>query len=93
MATPQMGGFRFMDASPSPSIGSEAGTPLITWGEVDSTPYRLDERPSTSSSLHFRIPSPSEREALAHNLADKVGRQRAKGRADAMKLAKSGLVR
>ena len=63
----------------------------MTWGEVDSTPNRLDEATGrTPLVTSFRLPSPSKREALAHQLADKVGRQRAKGRAEAMRLAKSG---
>ncbi|KAL5103575.1 hypothetical protein TcWFU_006876 [Taenia crassiceps] len=96
LATPQAGGYKFMDTSASPALsafGGAGGTPLMTWGEVDSTPYRLDEETGhTPLVSSFRLPSPSKREALAHQLADKAGRQRAKGRAEAMKLAKSGLL-
>ncbi|BHF57419.1 DiGeorge syndrome critical region protein 14 [Sparganum proliferum] len=97
LATPQAGGYKFMDASPSPYSLAADGTPLITWGEVDSTPYRLDEAtgrtPVISSGVSsFRIPSPSARETIAHQLADKAGRQRASGRIEAMKIAKSGLL-
>uniref|UniRef100_A0A183SAL1 DGCR14 protein n=1 Tax=Schistocephalus solidus TaxID=70667 RepID=A0A183SAL1_SCHSO len=95
--TPQAGGYKFMDASPSPYSLAADGTPLITWGEVDSTPYRLDEAtgrtPVIASGVSsFRIPSPSARETIAHQLADKAGRQRASGRIEAMKIAKSGLL-
>ncbi|KAM7539531.1 hypothetical protein Aperf_G00000026202 [Anoplocephala perfoliata] len=94
MATPNVSGYRFIDSLPSASpFGSSTpggGTPLMTWGEVESTPYRLDEASGhTPLVSSFRLPSPSKREALAHELADKAGRQRAKGRADAVKLAKS----
>nr|CDS31193.1 es2 protein [Hymenolepis microstoma] len=92
MSTPNVGGFRFIDSNPSATPFSAGGgaTPLMTWGEMESTPYRLDEASGhTPLVSSFRLPSPSKREALAHELADKVGRQRAKGRADAMKLAKS----
>ncbi|VDD80218.1 unnamed protein product [Mesocestoides corti] len=102
LATPHAGSYKFMDASPSPSLSAFGGssTPLMTWGEIDSTPYRLDEATGrtpvvssgSSSIATFRLPSPSKREALAHELADKAGRQRAKGRAEAMKLAKHGLL-
>lgn len=85
-----------MDTSASPAFsafGGAGSTPVMTWGEVDSTPYRLDEESGhTPLVSSFRLPSPSKREALAHQLADKAGRQRAKGRAEAMKLAKSGLL-
>ncbi len=102
MATPRAGGYKFMDASPSPSLSAFGGnsTPLMTWGEVDSTPYRLDEAsgrtPLVASGTPiaaFRIPSPPQRETIAHELADKAGRQRAKVRAEAVKLAKSGFIR
>uniref|UniRef100_A0A0R3WUW6 Protein DGCR14 n=1 Tax=Hydatigena taeniaeformis TaxID=6205 RepID=A0A0R3WUW6_HYDTA len=96
LATPQVGGYKFMDTSASPALsvfGGAGSTPLMTWGEVDSTPYRLDEETGhTPLVSSFRLPSPSKREALAHQLADRAGRQRAKGRAEAMKLAKSGLL-
>ncbi|VDK42551.1 unnamed protein product [Taenia asiatica] len=96
LATPQAGGYKFMDTSASPALSAFSGpgsTPLMTWGEVDSTPYRLDEETGhTPLVSSFRLPSPSKREALAHQLADKAGRQRAKVRAEAMKLAKSGLL-
>ncbi|VDL19518.1 unnamed protein product [Hymenolepis diminuta] len=92
LSTPNVGGFRFIDSNPSAIPFSPGGgaTPLMTWGEMESTPFRLDEASGhTPLVSSFRLPSPSKREALAHELADKAGRQRAKGRADAMKLAKS----
>lgn len=91
MATPNVDGFRFIDSNPSASPFSVGGaTPLMTWGEMESTPYRLDEATGQTPLVSsFRLPSPSKREALAHELADRVGRQRTKGRADAMRLAKS----
>lgn len=94
IATPNVSGYRFIDSLPSasPFGGSVVGggTPLMTWGEVESTPYRLDEASGhTPLVSSFRLPSPSKREAIAHELADKAGRQRAKGRADAVKLAKA----
>lgn len=102
MATPHAGGYKFMDASPSPSLSAFDGgsTPMMTWGELDSTPYRLDRAsgitPIVSSGTplaSFHIPSPSKRETIAHELADKAGKQRAKHRANAVKLAKSGFLR
>lgn len=38
--TPQVAGFSFVRSpSPSPSV---VGSPLMTWGEIEGTPFRLD---------------------------------------------------
>lgn len=38
--TPKIGGFSFVHSpSPSPSI---MGSPFMTWGEIEGTPFRLD---------------------------------------------------
>lgn len=61
--------------TPSPAPG-EACTPLMTWGEIEGTPFKLDGsdtpyRPTTGPS--FRINETSRREAIAHELAEKAG--------------------
>ncbi|KAK4470469.1 hypothetical protein MN116_006021 [Schistosoma mekongi] len=90
--TPQASGYKFIDSSPSP-MTMFPHTPLMTWGELDSTPYRLDNSEMTpsvvSGSPAFRIPSPSQREQLAHQLADKASRQRVRDRLEAVKRMKS----
>lgn len=38
--TPKIGGFGFIRSpSPSPSL---LGSPLMTWGQIEGTPFRLD---------------------------------------------------
>ncbi|CAH8857123.1 unnamed protein product [Trichobilharzia szidati] len=90
--TPQASGYKFLDSSPSP-MTMFPHTPLMTWGELDSTPFRLDESEMTPSVVSgapaFRIPSPSQREQLAHQLADKASRQRVRGRLEAVKRIQS----
>ena len=61
--------------TPSPRPG-EAFSPLMTWGEIEGTPFRLDGsdtpvRPSTGPS--FKINESSRRETIALALAEKVG--------------------
>lgn len=61
--------------TPSPRPG-EAFSPLMTWGEIEGTPFRLDGsdtpiRPSTGPS--FKINETSRRETIAFTLAEKVG--------------------
>ncbi|CAH8550421.1 unnamed protein product [Heterobilharzia americana] len=90
--TPQASGYKFLDSSPSP-LTMFPHTPLMTWGELDSTPFRLDDNEMTPSVVSggptFRIPSPSQREQLAHQLADKASRQRVRGRLEAVKRMQS----
>ncbi|CAH8519705.1 unnamed protein product [Schistosoma turkestanicum] len=90
--TPQASGYKFLDSSPSP-MTMFPHTPLMTWGELDSTPFRLDDSEMTPSVVSggpaFRIPSPSQREQLAHQLADKASRQRVRDRLEAVKRMQS----
>lgn len=61
--------------TPSPHPGV-AESPLMTWGELEGTPFRLDGsdtpiRPSAGPIFH--IAETSRREAIAHSLAEKAG--------------------
>ncbi|KAF6774282.1 hypothetical protein AHF37_05619 [Paragonimus kellicotti] len=95
LSTPQAGGFKFLDASPSPAPSALGASPFMTWGELDATPSRLDDGALTptvaSGAPAFRIPSPSKREQLAHQLADKAGRQRVRDRNEAVRRVHSGV--
>ncbi|KAF7257696.1 hypothetical protein EG68_05999 [Paragonimus skrjabini miyazakii] len=95
LSTPQTGGFKFLDASPSPAPSALGASPFMTWGELDATPSRLDDGALTptvaSGAPAFRIPSPSKREQLAHQLADKAGRQRVRDRNEAVRRVHSGV--
>ncbi|XP_041675183.1 splicing factor ESS-2 homolog [Drosophila eugracilis] len=72
-STPKIRGFDLL-RSPSPRPG-EAFSPIMTWGEIDGTPFRLDGgdtplRPTQGPS--FRINENSRRENIAIALAEKV---------------------
>ncbi|RWS10521.1 protein DGCR14-like protein [Dinothrombium tinctorium] len=65
-----------MTPSLSPSV---MNTPLMTWGEIEGTPCRLDETPLHSSltpgTPQFKIPEQPAREKLAHSLSDKLSKK------------------
>lgn len=72
--TPKVNGFSFVK-TPSPAPGVNE-SPLMTWGNIDGTPFRLDggDTPLRSSSgPSFKIPEPPRREKLALALAEKAG--------------------
>ncbi|CAH1111724.1 unnamed protein product [Psylliodes chrysocephalus] len=75
--TPQIGGYSLIrEPSPSPSI---LGTPLMTWGEIEGTPFRLDGSDTPiprSQGPTFKISEPPRREQLAFALAEKVGEKK-----------------
>lgn len=63
--------------TPSPSTLN--ATPLMTWGEIDGTPFRLDapEIPisiAPQGTPHFKIPDIPERDRIGMSLADNVSR-------------------
>ncbi|XP_039959295.1 splicing factor ESS-2 homolog [Bactrocera tryoni] len=71
---PQVRGFSLVK-TPSPRPG-EAFSPLMTWGEIEGTPFRLDGsdtpvRPNVGPA--FTITENSRRENIALALAEKVG--------------------
>lgn len=87
-----------MDASPSPAPSVLGASPFMTWGELDATPSRLDDGSVNtplvmSGAPAFRIPSPSQREQLAHKLADRASRQRLRDRHEAVKRVHSSVNR
>lgn len=72
--SPQVNGYGFM-GTPSPAPGVDE-SPLMTWGEIESTPFRLDP----SDALHttpgptFKIPDVPRRDELALELAEKASK-------------------
>ncbi|CAH1959317.1 unnamed protein product [Acanthoscelides obtectus] len=72
--TPKVNGFSFVrEPSPSPSLIS---SPLMTWGEIEGTPFRLDGGDTPlprSQGPSFKISEPPRREQIALALAEKVG--------------------
>jgi protein DGCR14 len=73
-STPKLNGYGFVK-TPSPAPGVNQ-SPLMTWGEIEGTPFRLDgsDTPLTphNSGPIFKIPEQPKRERLAHALAEKA---------------------
>lgn len=93
-ASPKVGGFGFV-ATPSPAPGVNE-TPLLTWGEIEGTPFLLDGSdtplPRNPGGPQFRIPEPRSRERLAHSLADGAARRSAARKNAALDRARSSLL-
>lgn len=93
--SPQIRGYSFMK-SPSPCPSLVDSSPLMTWGEIEGTPFRLDgsDTPLRSSSLggpSFRIAETSKREALALQLADNVSEKHRAKKSKAIEAAKRNM--
>ena len=73
----QLKNYDMVRMTPTPSMINT--TPLMTWGEIDGTPFRLDapETPVECVPLgtpHFKIPDIPERDKIGMSLADNVSR-------------------
>ncbi|KAG5834892.1 hypothetical protein ANANG_G00266380 [Anguilla anguilla] len=72
--SPKVNGYGF-EGTPSPAPGV-AESPLMTWGEIESTPFRLDgsDSPYTERSHgpSFKIPEPGRRERLGLKMANEA---------------------
>ena len=101
--TPRVNGFAFVEPSPSPMPGRLAGdeSPMMVWGEIESTPFRLDAVGGGSSTpfLHrpdngpeFKIPQVPERERLALSLEERASAARRQKKADALKQMQRNLA-
>jgi hypothetical protein len=64
--TPIINGYKLLKY-PEPIPGEIDKIPIFTWGEVASTPYVLENK----TEPKFVVPQTSERENLAHSLANK----------------------
>lgn len=91
--TPNVRGFSFVK-TPSPHPGI-ADSPLMTWGELEGTPFRLDGsdtpiRPSVGPSFH--IAETSKRENIGLALAEKVGERMRDQKAKALEAARRNIA-
>lgn len=90
--TPQVRGFSFVkDPSPMPGVGQ---SPLMTWGEIEGTPFRLDGgdtpmHPTVGPSFH--INEVSRREAIGLQLAGDVTEKARQKKEKAMETAKRNI--
>lgn len=88
-------GFSFV-ATPSPRPGV-AESPLMTWGEIDQTPFRLDGsdtpiRPSAMAGPSFHIAETSRRETIGLALAEKAGERMRNQKAKALEAARRNIA-
>lgn len=88
-----MRGYDFVK-TPSPHPGV-AESPLMTWGELEGTPFRLDGsdtpiRPSAGPSFH--ICETSKRESIGLALAEKAGERMRNQKAKALETARRNIA-
>ncbi|XP_067014653.2 splicing factor ESS-2 homolog [Anabrus simplex] len=92
-STPKVNGYSFVK-TPSPAPGVNE-SPLMTWGEIEGTPFRLDGGDTpvrTTPGPSFRIPEPPKREKLALALAEKVGERHRDRKLKAIEAARKQLA-
>ncbi|XP_074642191.1 splicing factor ESS-2 homolog [Tubulanus polymorphus] len=94
LTSPHVNGFGFV-ATPSPAPGVDA-SPLMTWGEIESTPFRLDGNitPLTGATPgpSFKIPQVPKRDQIAFDLAEKANKAHRAKKEKAMKTVKNHLT-
>jgi len=94
--TPSVNGFKLMSMTPSPALGLE-DSPLMTWGEVVTTPYMLTgcETPlvtgGTTAGTGFTIKDLSSRDKIALQLADNNSRYYRERKQKAVEQVRSSL--
>ncbi|XP_067145459.1 splicing factor ESS-2 homolog [Centruroides vittatus] len=92
--SPKINGYSFV-ATPSPAPGV-CESPLMTWGEIEGTPFRLDGSntplPQNVGGPQFKIPDLPARERIALSLADKVAKQHRTKKREAMQRVHSTLL-
>ncbi|KAG1662883.1 Splicing factor ESS-2 [Nymphon striatum] len=77
--TPTVNGYGILNSTPSVTPGV-AESPIITWGEIEGTPFCLDGsdtplRNNPESTPSFKMPKISKRDKLAHSLAEDVSKK------------------
>ncbi|KAF2357378.1 Nuclear protein DGCR14 [Trinorchestia longiramus] len=93
--TPKIRGYNFVgDASPAPGVEE---SPLMTWGEVEGTPFMLDKSAtplvhSSSSAPSYSIPKVPERDEIALQLNEKASQAQRDKKTKAMSFARSSLL-
>uniref|UniRef100_A0A0B7AHB3 Uncharacterized protein n=1 Tax=Arion vulgaris TaxID=1028688 RepID=A0A0B7AHB3_9EUPU len=85
--SPQINGYGFVD-TPTPEPGV-CESPLMTWGEIESTPARLDSNNdslmSSTPGPVFRIPAVPKRDRLALELSEKASKAHRAKKEEAIK--------
>ena len=93
-ATPRVNGFSII-ATPSPRPG-ECESPLMTWGQIEGTPFRLDGGDTpllrTNQGPSFKMAEPPKREKIAFQLAEKAGERHRDRKIKALEAARRSLA-
>ncbi|XP_014213540.1 protein DGCR14 [Copidosoma floridanum] len=101
--TPNVNGYTFvatpsLSPSPMPSPMPEdiLGSPIMTWGFIDGTPFRLDGGDTpvvhVSQGPSFRMAEPPKREKIALQLAEKAGERNRDKKMKALNAARRSLA-
>ncbi|XP_053313322.1 splicing factor ESS-2 homolog [Spea bombifrons] len=92
--SPKVNGFGFV-ATPSPAPGINE-SPLMTWGEVESTPFRLDgsETPylEKTPGPSFKILEPGRRERLGLKMANEAAAKNRSKKQEALRKVTENLA-
>ncbi|XP_056146602.1 splicing factor ESS-2 homolog [Lampris incognitus] len=92
--SPTVNGYGF-EGTPSPAPGA-AESPLMTWGEIESTPYRLDGSDSPyverNHGPSFKIPEPGRRERLGLKMANEAAAKNRAKKQEALRKATENLA-
>lgn len=92
--TPRVNGFSIV-ATPSPRPG-ECESPLMTWGQIEGTPFRLDGGDTPLLRINqgpsFKMAEPPKREKIAFQLAEKAGERHRDRKIKALEVARRSLA-
>ncbi|AWP15242.1 putative protein DGCR14 [Scophthalmus maximus] len=92
--SPSVNGFGF-ERTPSPAPGV-SDSPLMTWGEIESTPFRLDGSDSPfverNHGPSFKIPEPGRRERLGLKMANEAAAKNRAKKHEALRKATENLA-
>ncbi|KAM3874448.1 splicing factor ESS-2 homolog [Diretmus argenteus] len=92
--SPTVNGYGF-EGSPSPAPGGSE-SPLMTWGEIESTPFRLDGSDTPYAERNhgpsFKIPEPGRRERLGLKMANEAAAKNRAKKQEALKKATDNLA-
>ncbi|GAB1608108.1 splicing factor ESS-2 homolog [Argonauta hians] len=86
--SPMINGYGFVKTpSPMPGMGDES--PLMTWGEIEGTPFRLDGTDNTplpkTPGPTFKIPELPKRDRIALELAERASKAHRLKKQDALR--------
>ncbi|XP_072311552.1 splicing factor ESS-2 homolog isoform X2 [Eucyclogobius newberryi] len=92
--SPNVNGYGYV-ATPSPAPGV-AESPLMTWGEIESTPFRLDGSDTPHIERNhgpsFKIPEPGRRERLGLKMANEAAAKNRAKKQEALRKATQNLA-